>query len=354
MIEPATTSVSWRRCSGAPPPPAPPARPSPPGPPAPPRAAPPSGGGATPRPPPARTPRRLLDRPVACAFAGTNGPATRWRIDSIVIFEAGGVGASIDDQQGGLMNRVAIISVDGHVKAPRAAYRDYIERKYLDRSTNGSRRSTAPPTASSAAPSARTRSGIRSGGSPIWRARGGRRGPLLERPPFAGRARRLRPRPRDHRARASMAYNRWLVDFCPARRGVPVVRRWSLLHDVDQAVADIHWGEGAGPRRSSCRRCTSDRGSSSIPRSTRSGRRGGGVAVEPARRALAQLRLPAPGVLGVHGPVGRALVLLGSVAVAAHPRRRLRALPRAEARLHRDRGVVDRRSWSARHAGVDR
>ena len=29
------------------------------------------------------------------------------------------------------MTRIAIISVDGHVKAPRTAYRDYIERKHL-------------------------------------------------------------------------------------------------------------------------------------------------------------------------------------------------------------------------------
>lgn len=30
------------------------------------------------------------------------------------------------------MSRIAIISVDGHVKAPRARYRDYLEQKYLD------------------------------------------------------------------------------------------------------------------------------------------------------------------------------------------------------------------------------
>jgi len=30
------------------------------------------------------------------------------------------------------MERTAIISVDGHVKASRAGYRDYIEKKYLE------------------------------------------------------------------------------------------------------------------------------------------------------------------------------------------------------------------------------
>jgi hypothetical protein len=30
------------------------------------------------------------------------------------------------------MTRTAIIAVDGHAKAPRAAYRDYVEKRYLD------------------------------------------------------------------------------------------------------------------------------------------------------------------------------------------------------------------------------
>ena len=30
------------------------------------------------------------------------------------------------------MNQVAIISVDGHVKAPRGGYRDYFEQRHLD------------------------------------------------------------------------------------------------------------------------------------------------------------------------------------------------------------------------------
>ncbi len=30
------------------------------------------------------------------------------------------------------MSRTAIISVDGHVKASRAGYREYVEKKYLD------------------------------------------------------------------------------------------------------------------------------------------------------------------------------------------------------------------------------
>ena len=30
------------------------------------------------------------------------------------------------------MSRTAIISVDGHVKASRAGYRDYVEEEYLD------------------------------------------------------------------------------------------------------------------------------------------------------------------------------------------------------------------------------
>ena len=36
------------------------------------------------------------------------------------------------DQQGGTMERTAIISVDGHVRASRAMYRDYVESRHRD------------------------------------------------------------------------------------------------------------------------------------------------------------------------------------------------------------------------------
>src|SRR5437867_12959570 len=34
--------------------------------------------------------------------------------------------------EGGAMTRTAIISIDGHVKASRAGYRDYIAKRHLD------------------------------------------------------------------------------------------------------------------------------------------------------------------------------------------------------------------------------
>ena len=62
---------------------------------------------------------------------------------------------------------------------------------------------------------------------------------------------------------------------------------------------------------------------------------------QPARRHR-RAGLPADGLRGVHGARGRALVLLRPVVVAAHPRRCVRPVPRAEDRVHRDRDLVDR------------
>ena len=48
------------------------------------------------------------------------------------------------------------------------------------------------------------------------------------------------------RRAGAMAYNRWLADFCsglPGRRGgIAIIQP----HDVDTAVADVHWAKGAG------------------------------------------------------------------------------------------------------------
>ena len=145
------------------------------------------------------------------------------------------------------MERVAIISVDGHVKAPRAAYRDYIEQKYLDRFDEWltSLRRHARRLRQRRDRS-RTRNGTRSGGSPISKARGwSPRSCSRTVPPFAAGAGRLRPDP-DITRQASMAYNRWLVDFCSAAPGRLCGQAMVPFHDVDQAVADIHWVKEQG------------------------------------------------------------------------------------------------------------
>ena len=254
------------------------------------------------------------------------------------------------------MDRVAIISVDGHVKAPRAAYRDYIEQKYLDRFDEWMKSFDGMPDGF-------VNAAI--GEDAQWDPQ--RRIADLESqgvvaevlfsngPPFAEGRVDYAPDPEITR-QASMAYNRWLVDFCSAAPGRLCGQAMVPFDDVDQAVADIHWVKEQGlggilmPPLYPGSRFFFDPALDPIWAACEEV----GPAAEPARRH-GGAQLPAAGVHGVHGPVGRALVLLGPVAVAAHPRRRLRALPRPEARVRRDRSVVDRAGdGSARHAGVDR
>jgi predicted TIM-barrel fold metal-dependent hydrolase len=150
------------------------------------------------------------------------------------------------------MGRTAIISVDGHVKASRAAYREYIQRKYLDAYDDQVKAVEASglPDAGNMNPamgiemqwdSASRMAKLESigviaevlfpNGLPFQEnpfddfARGGNRELL-------GEGRR--------------AYNRWLADFCaemPERRKGQMVMDFS---DVAEAVDDVHWAKEHG------------------------------------------------------------------------------------------------------------
>jgi predicted TIM-barrel fold metal-dependent hydrolase len=139
------------------------------------------------------------------------------------------------------MDRVAIISVDGHVKAPRAAYRDYIERAYLERFDEWTKSADGTP------------DGFVSpkiGEDAQWDPQ--RRIADLEGqgvvaevlfsngPPFAEGRVDYAPDPEVTR-QGSMAYNRWLVDFCSAAPGRLCGQAMVPFDDVDQAVADVYW-----------------------------------------------------------------------------------------------------------------
>jgi predicted TIM-barrel fold metal-dependent hydrolase len=150
------------------------------------------------------------------------------------------------------MSRSAIISVDGHVKAPRAVYRDYVAERHLAAfdewirvaGTWGGRDAgnIKPDLADDAQ----------------WDA--ARRFEDLETQGVVGEVlfpngipfqtnqfedAGLAPDPELAHAGA-VAYNRWLADFCsqaPERLcGQAVV----LFDDVDQAVADIYWAKEHG------------------------------------------------------------------------------------------------------------
>ena len=149
------------------------------------------------------------------------------------------------------MARTAIISVDGHVRASRRGYRDYVEDRYLGDFDDWD--------------GAEERAGARQSGnlSPTLEADAqwdsARRMRDMEGQgvvaevlfpnglPFVSMDDQLRVDLGPELARESrMAYNRWLADFCadaPGRRAGQAVISFD---DVDQAVRDVHWAKEHG------------------------------------------------------------------------------------------------------------
>jgi predicted TIM-barrel fold metal-dependent hydrolase len=145
------------------------------------------------------------------------------------------------------MAKTAIISVDGHVKAPRASYRDYVEKKYLQafddwlRVEEASRRPDAGNLSPDLAPDAqwdfdRRRRDLESQGvvaevlfpngvpfqTSVFDDSGQAASPELTRI-------------------GKMAYNRWLADVCSQSDGRVSGQAAIVFDDVDQAVKDVHW-----------------------------------------------------------------------------------------------------------------
>ncbi|MFI5047777.1 MAG: amidohydrolase family protein, partial [Acidimicrobiia bacterium] len=147
------------------------------------------------------------------------------------------------------MSRTAIISVDGHVKASRAGYRDYVEARFRDtyddwvRSEEEAGLPDAGNMNPALEPDSQWDSDVRlrdlegqgvvaevlfPNGLPFSR----RRFEDIDKASDAEIDRQAR-----------MAYNRWLADFCslvPGRRAGQMVVSFD---DVDQAVRDIHWAK---------------------------------------------------------------------------------------------------------------
>lgn len=150
------------------------------------------------------------------------------------------------------MGRIGIISVDGHVKAARSQYREYIEHKYLETYDDEVR--------------AAEEAGLRDAGNlhvdfdPAVQWDSDLRTSNLESKgvvaevlfpngrPF--QANRLDDFARSEDAELAeegrRAYNRWLVDFCSQ---APDRRRGQMqisLEDVEQAVRDVYWAKENG------------------------------------------------------------------------------------------------------------
>jgi predicted TIM-barrel fold metal-dependent hydrolase len=150
------------------------------------------------------------------------------------------------------MAKTAIISVDGHVKASRSAYRDYVPKQFLDdydAQVSAAEEAELPDAGNlhpDLPPEVQWDSGLR-----IENLE--RIGVVAEVLFPNGQPFQVNPLD-DHAhfespelaAAGRDAYNRWLADFCaqaPERRRGQMVT--SFL-DVDQAVQDIHWAKEHG------------------------------------------------------------------------------------------------------------
>jgi predicted TIM-barrel fold metal-dependent hydrolase len=150
------------------------------------------------------------------------------------------------------MARTAIISVDGHVKASRAGYRDYISKQYLetyDEQVKVAEEAEKPDAGNlhpEFAPEVQWDSGLRIRNLETI-------GVVAE--VLFPNGQPFQINPLDDYPRAAnpelaeagrQAYNRWLADFCaqaPERyRGQ---MQMSFL-DIDQAAKDIHWAKEHG------------------------------------------------------------------------------------------------------------
>jgi predicted TIM-barrel fold metal-dependent hydrolase len=144
------------------------------------------------------------------------------------------------------MGRVAIISVDGHVKAPRQGYRDYIEPKWRDAFDGWVKSSEGMPDGF-------VRPEL--GEDSQWDA--SKRVTDLERQgvaaevlfgngaPFADGRQDFAPDPGQVR-QANMAFNRWVLDFCSEAPGRLFGQALVSFDDVDQAVKDVYWAKEQG------------------------------------------------------------------------------------------------------------
>jgi predicted TIM-barrel fold metal-dependent hydrolase len=150
------------------------------------------------------------------------------------------------------MAKTAIISVDGHVKAPRAGYRDYVEKRYRDAYDDWVRGCEAagipdsgnlnPDYGADAQWDSARRLEVLEGQGVVAEVLFPNGQPFQVNR-FEDAARAESP---ELQAEGRRAYNRWLVDFCaevPGRRSGQAVVSFD---DVDDAVREVRWAKEHG------------------------------------------------------------------------------------------------------------
>jgi predicted TIM-barrel fold metal-dependent hydrolase len=150
------------------------------------------------------------------------------------------------------MAKTAIISVDGHVKASRSGYRDYIQARYVDVYDEWVRAAEVDgiPDAGNLNPEY--------GADAQWDSE--RRLEVLDGQGVVAEVLFPNGQPFqvnrfDDAARAAdaelagegrRAYNRWLVDFCAEAPGRRAGQAVVSFDDIDQAVKDVYWAKEQG------------------------------------------------------------------------------------------------------------
>ena len=147
------------------------------------------------------------------------------------------------------MGQMAIISVDGHVKATRAMWRNYIEPRHLDAYDDWVRSQEAAgiPDSGNVNPAFEP---LVQWDSPARLAALDTQGVVAEvlfpnGLPFGARRFEDVDRGADPAlARAAnMAHNRWLADFCAEAPGKRAGQMIVTFDDIDQAVSDVYWAK---------------------------------------------------------------------------------------------------------------
>src|SRR5262245_2194364 len=148
------------------------------------------------------------------------------------------------------MAKLAVISVDGHVKASREGYRDYVEAKCLDAFDEWVQSLEGIPDAGNKTPrlpdESQWDSDLR------WRdleAQGVAAEVLFPNGlPFVNVRFQdaVTSNDRELAREGRRAYNRWLSDFCAAAPGRRAGQAVVSFDDLDEAIADIHWAKEHG------------------------------------------------------------------------------------------------------------
>jgi predicted TIM-barrel fold metal-dependent hydrolase len=148
------------------------------------------------------------------------------------------------------MSRAAIISIDGHVRASRGIYRDYMESRYLEDYDSWAKSVEGTPDAGNLnpqfGPEVQWDSQIRlrdlesngvvaevlfPNGLPM-QAQGLQDAGKISDPALT--------------RQSQLAHNRWLADFCADVPGRRCGQALVSFDDVDQAVQDVHWAKEHG------------------------------------------------------------------------------------------------------------